>query len=134
MFSWARNFPDARPKVTHGIGDVYGRADGFPLLFIERVIRLPWSALRERRNINTVRTPAKTRNAAPRASAFGVFRPDLSGAGTVAFVGMATAGATRLTGGAAGPFVGFTVATSGGKFVSTLVMALVGNAAIVGGG
>ena len=112
---------------------VYVRAGGFPPLFIERVIRLPWPALRERPNIKTVSTPARTRNPAPTASAFEVFNPEFSGGGATAFGG-ATAGAARLAGGNTGRFVGFTVATGGGRFVSTFAMTLVVGAATAGGG
>ena len=55
-------------------------------MFIERVIRLPWSVLCERPNNKTVRTPAKTKKTKPMTSVFLVFKPELSGGGTVAFV------------------------------------------------
>ena len=106
---------------------------------IERVIRLPWSALRARPNIKTARTPAMPKNTPPIISAFRVLRPEFSVAGggdggSVAFVGTAAAGTAVLTGAATGTFVGVTVATSGGGFVSTFVMALVGGATAAGGG
>ena len=111
----------------------YVRGGGFPPLFMECVIRLPWSALRERPNIKTVRTPARTRNTAPMASAFEVPKPEFSSGGATIFVGTATTGATRLAGGATAAFVGFVATTGNGKFVSPFAMTLVGNTATVGG-
>ena len=55
-------------------------------MFIERVMRLPWSALRERLNIKTVRTPAKTKKAAPMTSALLLLKPEFPGGGATAFV------------------------------------------------
>ena len=65
---------------------VYVRAGGFPPLFIERVIRLPWPALREWPNNKAVRTPARTRKAPPMTSFLLVLKPEFSGGGAMAFV------------------------------------------------
>ena len=74
----------------------------------------------------------------PIIRAFSVLKPEFSGAGGggsgVVLVGTAAAGTAGLTGGATGRFVGFTVATSGDGLVSTVVIALVSDAATVGGG
>ena len=117
---------------------VYLRAGGFPLLSIERVIRLPWSALCARPNINTTNTPAMPKSTPPIIRAFRVLKLEFSGAGSggggVVFAGPAAAGTTGLTGRATGTFVGFTVAKSGDGLVSTFVFALVSDAATVGGG
>ena len=64
---------------------VYVRIGGFPFLFIERVMRLPWSVLCEWLNNKAVRTPAKTKKTTPMTSAFFVFKPEFSGGGAMAF-------------------------------------------------
>src|ERR1700728_621604 len=58
LLSWLENFPHARAKVTCGIY----------FFFIERVMRLAWLFLRERRSIKTTSPAAATKNAAPIAS------------------------------------------------------------------
>jgi hypothetical protein len=57
LLSWPENFPHARQKVTRGIY----------LFFIERVMRLEWLFLRERRIIKTARPPAAAKNNPPTA-------------------------------------------------------------------
>src|ERR1039457_6380323 len=77
MLSWARNFPESRPKVTPGIQS----------FLIERVIRLPRLVRRLRKTASAASAPAAINSAPPMASAPLWDRPEVSGDCATAFVG-----------------------------------------------
>jgi hypothetical protein len=93
MLSWARNFPELRPKVTPGIQSFR----------IKRVMRLPRSDRRPRKTASAASAPAAINSAPPMTSAPLWAGPEFSGDDATEFVD-----AIELNGGTGTSFAGDT--------------------------